>query len=177
MPQPALAEPGQAPVSRHYSRPVVYSTSPANCVAQGALALASRLLSRPLPPAITRRGTTRRALLSSPNFSLLSLISVQHASTCPRSSRSQSRSPNPLSPLPLSNRHRCHQNEMLRHLLRLQRLPRSPSQPLHRTLAPIRMAPPCHSLRRLLRRANNLRLPPVQLRVPQLPRPLQSRLS
>jgi len=35
IPPPTPAEPGQAPVSRHYSRPVVYSTSPANCVAPG----------------------------------------------------------------------------------------------------------------------------------------------
>ena len=78
IPQPALAEPGQVPVSRHYSRPVVYSTSPANCVAQGALA------SRPplalVATAITHRGTTRcalrRGLLSCPTFSLLSLIST-----------------------------------------------------------------------------------------------------
>jgi hypothetical protein len=33
-PLPAPGELGQAPVSRHYSRPDVYSTSPANCVAQ-----------------------------------------------------------------------------------------------------------------------------------------------
>src|SRR6202035_189402 len=42
IPQPAPGEPGQAPVSRHYSRPDVYSTSPANCVAEAPSSPSSR---------------------------------------------------------------------------------------------------------------------------------------
>jgi hypothetical protein len=128
------------------------------------------------PPGRSCPPSNRAARSSSNSLSAILILRPSYASIHSRSPRPKPRPTNPLPPLPRPHRHHRHQNEMLRHLLRLQRLPRRPSQPSPRTLAPIRMAHASHPLRSLPRRANHLRLPPLQLPLPPMPRPLQPRL-
>ena len=100
----------------------------------------------------------------------------RYASQAIRCARSQSRCANALRALSRPDGHRRDQDEVLRRILRLQRLPRSARRPPDRSLAAERMDAESNSLRRMRHGANHTSIHAVRVPLPQLPRAIQLRL-
>ena len=100
----------------------------------------------------------------------------RYASRAIRCARSQSRCANALRALSRPHRHHRDQDEVLRRILRLQRLPRSARRPPDRSLAAERMDAESNSLRRMRHGANHTSIHAVRVPLPQLPRAIQLRL-